>query len=301
MAARPKQLIAAVLAIVACAATLTVVAADQRELRQKADSASARIVSLVPALTEMLFAIGAGSQVIGVGNFDTFPPEVNRLPRVGALLDPDTERILSLRPTLVATYGSQTDLHKQFARAGIRTYVYRHGGITTIFQTMRELGDATGQRAQADRVVKDLQSRLDVVRAKVKGRPKPRVLLVIGRQPNTLREIYVSGGRGFLHEMLDVAGGRNVFADVARESLQPSHETLIARAPDIIVELRVEAMFQAADADDDEAAWSSLPSLPAVRNRRVHALVGQYLVVPGPRFAQATETLARTLHPEAFK
>jgi iron complex transport system substrate-binding protein len=259
-----------------------------------------RIVSLVPALTEMLFAIGAGQQVVGVGSFDTFPPEIQKLPRVGALLDPDTERILSLRPTLVLTYGSQTELHKQFERAGIKPYVYRHGGIETIFQTLRDLGDATGRRTQANDVVRGLQTRLDAVRARVRGRPKPRVLLVIGRQPKTLREIYVSAGRGFLHEVLEIAGGRNVFADVARESTQPSQETLIARAPDVIVELQVEAMFGSGDLAEARTVWSTLSSMPAVRNNKVHVLTGQYLVVPGPRIADATEALARTLHPEAF-
>lgn len=287
----PWSTIATVTAAVLVSACLSGPAAAQQR----------RIVSLVPALTEMLFAIGAGPQVVGVGSFDTFPAEVKTLPRVGALLDPDTERILALRPTLVATYGSQTELHTQLARAGINTYIYRHGGIATILQTMRELGDATGQRPKADRVVRDLQARLDAVRARVRARQRPRVLLVIGRQPQTLREIYVSGGTGFLNEMLDIAGGQNAFADVDRESVQPSHETLLARAPEIIVELQVEAMFQSGSAEADRAVWSALPSLPAVRNRRVHILSGQYLVVPGPRFAQATETLARTLHPEAFR
>jgi iron complex transport system substrate-binding protein len=300
MAARPQRLSAAVLALAAGAVALVPASAPQRDGRQ-VRATSARIVSLVPAITEMFFAIGAGPQVVGVGSFDTFPPDIKALPRVGALLDPDTERILSLRPTLVATYGSQAELQTQFTRAGIQTYVYRHGGIATIFQTMRDLGDATGRRPQADRVVRDLQVRLDDVRARVKGRTQPRVLLVIGRQPKTLREIYVSGGRGFLHEMLSAAGGRNVFADQARESLQPSHETLIARAPDVIVELQAEGMFQASDLAADKAVWSALSSLPAVRNRQVHVLTGQYLVVPGPRFVQATETLARTLHPEAYK
>src|SRR5262245_19923621 len=260
-----------------------------------------RIVSLVPALTEMLFAIGAGPQVVGVGSFDKFPPDVEKLPRVGALLDPDTELILSLRPTLALIYGSQTDLNKQFERAGIKAYVYRHGGIEPIFQTMRELGDATGHRPQADRVVSDLQKRIADVRARVMGRPKPRVLLVIDRQPKTLREIYVSGGVGFLHEMLSIAGGTNVFADVAKESAQPSQEVLITRAPDVIIELQAEGMIAPSDIAADKAVWSGLSSLPAVRYGRVHILTGQYLVVPGPRFAQAIETLARTLHPEAFR
>jgi len=288
MAARSQRFLTAFALVVACA---LLSAAPQQQ----------RIVSLVPALTEMLFAIGVGSSVIGVSNFDAFPPDVSRLPRVGALLDPDTERILSLRPTLVLIYGSQTDLQAQLRRAGIRTYVYRHGGIRTIYQSLQELGDATDHRPQADRVVRDLRARIDAVRTRVAGRPRPRVLLVIGRQPKTLREIYVSGGRGFLHEMLDIAGGQNVFADIARESAQPSQETLIARAPEVVIEVHAEGMFKTSTAEAERAVWSSLPSLPAVRNRRVHVLIGQYLVVPGPRFAEATETLARTLHPEAFK
>jgi iron complex transport system substrate-binding protein len=283
------------MARVAAAAVLVVCVAASAAAQQR------RIVSLVPALTEMLFAIGAGPQVVGVGSFDKFPPEVEKLPRVGALLDPDTERILSLRPTLALIYGSQTDLNKQFERAGIKAYVYRHGGIETIFQSMRELGDATGHRPQADRLVSDLQKRLAAVRERVKGRAKPRVLLVVDRQPKTLREIYVSGGVGFLHEMLEIAGGTNAFADVTRESAQPSIETLIVRAPEVIIELQAEGMIAPSDVAADRAVWSGLSSLPAVRNGRVYILTGQYLVVPGPRFAQATETLARTLHQDAFK
>src|SRR4051794_22989768 len=84
-----------------------------------------RIISLIPAVTEMLFAIGAGPQVIAVSSFDEYPPEVKNLQRVGALLDPDVERILSLRPDLVVLFGSQEDLSKQLARANVATFSYR--------------------------------------------------------------------------------------------------------------------------------------------------------------------------------
>jgi iron complex transport system substrate-binding protein len=301
MAAGTKRLIAAVVLLLAGGAGLVSPAsADLTQSAPQRPGGARRIVSLVPALTEMLFAIGAGSQVVGVGSFDAFPPEVRNLPRVGALLNPDVERILSLRPELVVIYGSQTDLQTQFARAGVKTYSYRHGGIDTILQSIRELGDATGHRPEADRVVSGLRDKLAAIRARMKGRAQPNVLLVIDRQPKTLREIYVSGGFGFLHEMLEIAGGRNIFGDVKRESVQPSHETLIAKAPEVIIELQAEGMIAPSDIAADKATWSTLSSLPAVRNGRVHILVGQYLVVPGPRFADAVETLARTLHPEAF-
>jgi iron complex transport system substrate-binding protein len=257
-----------------------------------------RIVSLVPALTEMLFAIGAGPQVVGVSSYDAFPPEVKALPRVGALLDPDTERILALRPDLVITYGSQSNAEAQFARAGIRTYSYRHGGIATILESLRELAALTGRRADGDRIAKDLQARFDAVRARVRGRPRPTTVLVFEHDSGTLRSMFVSGGIGFLHDMLEIAGADNVFADVKRESVQPSMETLISRAPDVIVEIRANPP---ANIDAERRAWLTLTTVPAVKNGRVHFLAGEYLVVPGPRVAQGVEAFARALHPEAFR
>jgi iron complex transport system substrate-binding protein len=265
---------------------------------QRPPAPATRIVSLVPALTEVLFAIGAGPQVVGVSSYDEVPPEVKKLPKVGALLDPDTERILSLRPGLVVVYGSQSELAAQLPRAGIRTYSYRHGGIATTLDSIRELGTETGHSAEATALVSSLRRRLDAVRDKVKGRTRPRTLLVFERQPGTLRQVYASGGFGFLHEMLEIAGATNVFADVQRESVQPSVETLLARAPDVILEVRATGL---AGGGGDLQAWSVLSSTPAVRNRRVLLLSGDYLVVPGPRMAAATETYARALHPDAFR
>ena len=267
-----------------------------------AQASSARIISLVPALTEMLFAIGAGSQVVGVGSYDDFPAEVQSRPRVGALLDPDMERILSLRPDLALVYGSQSDLQAQLTRAGIRTYNYRHAGLAGVFRTLDELGSLVGRTSEAARVARGLQAQIDAVAERVKGRPKPRTLLVFERDPASLRGVFVSGGRGFLHDILAAAGGTNVFADVDRESVQPSLETLLARAPEVIVEVRAEGLLGPGETPGGQVGvWAPLGSVPAVRNRRVHQLAGQYLVVPGPRLGLATEALARVLHPEAFR
>ena len=245
-----------------------------------------RIVSLVPALTEMLFAIGAGPQVVGVSSYDDFPAEVKSLPRVGALLDPDMERILTLRPDLVVIYGSQTDVQRQLEQTKIRIYGYRHAGLAGVFSTLRDLGATVGKTAEADRLARDRQV--------------PRTLLVFERDPGSLRGLFVSGGVGFLHDMLGIAGGTNVFADVKKESVQPSVETILARAPEMILDVRPTGV-SAADVPKERQAWNSLSSVPAVRNGRVQILTGEYLVVPGPRVAEATEAMARALHPEAFK
>ncbi len=280
----------AVAAIVLALASIVVAQAPAR-----------RIVSIVPAVTEMLFAIGAGPQVVAVSSYDDFPPAVKSLPRVGALLDPDVERILALRPDLVVSYGSQTDLQGQLERAGIAVFSYRHAGLAGMFETLETLGTRTGRRGETERLTRDLRAHLDSVRARVKGRQRPRTLLVFERDPMTLRGLYVSGGRGFLHEMLEIAGGENVFADVQREAVQPSHETLLARAPEVIIEVRGTAMLSGPGAAGERTVWTALGSIPAVRADRIHLLQGDHMVVPGPRVAQGTEALARALHPEAFK
>jgi iron complex transport system substrate-binding protein len=179
---------------------------------------------------------------------------------------------------------------------------YRHAGLEGIFETLGRLGPAVGRKAEAERLTRDLQAQLDRVRAAVRGRARPRTLLIFERDPATLRGIYVSGGRGFLHEMLGIAGGENVFGDIDREAVQPSVEMLLARAPDVIIEVRATGMLTPAESSGDERQiFAPLASIPAVRNRRIYFLNGDYLLVPGPRVAQATETFARTLHPEAFR
>ena len=260
-----------------------------------------RVVSLVPNVTEMLFAVGAGSQVVGVSSYDDFPPETKALPRVGALLDPDTERIFSLRPDLVVVYGSQTELEGQFARAGIRVYAYRHAGVDNVLQTIRDVARLTGHDAEGDRVVRDVRSQLDTIRMHVRGRPRPRAMLVLGRDAGALRGVYTTGGVGFLHELLGIAGGDDVFGDIRRESVQPSNETMIVRAPQVIIEVHSGDPPSADALRRERAVWNVFASVPAVRNNRVHLLYGGYLMAAGPRLGRAAETFARLLHPEAFK
>ena len=260
-----------------------------------------RVVSLVPNVTEMLFAVGAGSQVVGVSSYDDFPPETKALPRVGALLDPDTERIFALRPDLVVVYGSQTELEGQFTRAGIRVYPYRHGGIASILQAIGDIARLTGHPVDGDLVVGELRSQLDAVRMRVRGQRRPRTMLVIGRDAGALRGVYVSGGIGFLHELLDVAGGDDVFGDIQREAAQPSNETTIVRAPEVIIELHPGEQPPADALQNERASWNLLASVPAVRTGRVHLLYGGYLLAAGPRIGRAAETLARVLHPDSFK
>jgi iron complex transport system substrate-binding protein len=256
-----------------------------------------RIISLVPNVTEILFAIGAGPQVVAVSTYDIEPPEVRALPTVGALVDPDTERIIALRPDLVITYGSQVDLHTQLKRVSIPFFDYRHGGLDHIMVTMRALGQRTGHVDQAEKVARALETAIDGVRQRVAGKPRPKTLLVFGREPGSLRNIYASAGKGFLHDMLTIAGGEDVLNDIEKESAQVSTEMILARRPDVIIELNAASRLNDADLKAVLDPWQTLSSVPAVRNKRVIVLNGPGLTVPGPRVINGIEMMAKALHP----
>ena len=264
------------------------------------DAAPRRIVCFIPAVTQMLFAIGAGPQVVAVGAYDHDPPAVNALPRVGGLLDPDTERILAMRPDLVIVYDGQSALEERLARAGVPMFKYRHGDLANVTATMRTLGRAVGRAAEADALASGLERRLAAIAARVAGRPRPLTLLVLGREPNSLQNIYASGGYGFLHDMLVIAGARDMLDDVKRESVQVSTEMVLARRPDAIVELQY-GDGASLSTGDDLSPWRALSSVPAVKAGRLYRLVGDEFVEAGPRLGDATEKLSRLLQPEAWR
>ena len=259
-----------------------------------------RIISLIPAVTEILFAIGAGPQVVAVGSFDRYPPEILKLPRVGALIDPDLERILSLRPDMVAVYGSQVDLRAQLDRAKVPVYIYSHAGLADVTSTIRELGGRTGHAREADDLAGRIEAKLAGIRRRIAGRARPRTLIVFGRENGALRGVYASGGVGFVHDMVEAAGGANVFSDVRRQSVQATTEQILAQRPDVVLELRAGSLTPA-ELKGETAVWNVVSAIPAVRSGRVILIADERTVVPGPRVAEGTEVIARALHPDAFR
>ena len=278
---------------------MLILAAACVALGAAADAVPRRVVSIIPAATEMIFAMGAGDRLIAVGSYDTFPPEATKLPRVGALLDPDTERILSMRPDLVIVYATQTELKRSLDRASIPYYAYEHRAMPDIMATVRSIGARLGSVAEANALAASMEQALAGVRAAVAGQRRPRTLLVFERDRSSLQNIYASGGYGFLADLLETAGGDNVFHDLKQQSVQASTEMILARRPEVIIELRYGQSAKNSDPARDLRPWDVLGSVPAVRARRIHVLTGDQYVVPGPRIVDAARELARALHPDA--
>lgn len=296
MAALPKVLTRVVL----LAAQVLVSASGTLAQSLPAPDPPRRIVSLIPATTEMLFAMGAGDRVVGVSSYDHFPSAVEQLPKVGGLLDPSVETLLALKPDLVIVYDTQAELKRQLERAGIPMFRYAHRGLADITGTLRALGERVGATAAAEAAARDIERQLAAVAARVAGRPKPKTLLVFEREQGGLRQIIASAGYGFLHDLLEIAGGADVLGDLKRQSAMMSTEVILARAPEVVLELHYGDSSKRAQLDEERRVWNALPSLPAIRNNRVYLLTGDEFVVPGPRIVLAAQRFARALHPAAF-
>ena len=290
-----KRLLVGAALLVAC----LVVAATARVQAQA--PGTRRIVSLVPATTEMLFEMGAGNRVVGVGTYDHFPSSVETLPKLGGLLDPNIEQLLALKPDLVIVYDTQSELRQRLDRARIPQWGYSIRTLGDVTQTMRALGTRIGMGTEANAAADRVDARLQALRTRIAGRTRPKTLLLFGREPGTLRGINASGGYGFLHDLVELAGGTDVLADVKQAAVPMSSEMVLARAPEVIVELHYGEPIAPGRIDVERRVWRALPSVPAVRTNRIHLLTGNEFVVPGPRVTLAAEQLARALHPDAFR
>ena len=173
-----------------------------------------------------------------------------------------------------------------------------HAGLADVTQTIRAVGDADRRVEQAERLPRHRGALDGAPRKRSRQGPRPRTLVVFGRENFALRGIYASGGVGFIHDMLTIAGGDNVFADVKREAVQATTELILARRPDVILELRADPMTPD---EEDEASGhvEPLSAVPAVAPRRVHIITDPRTVIPGPRVADGVELIAERLHPAA--
>lgn len=251
-----------------------------------------RIISVVPSVTETLFALGLADRVIGVSSFDHFPPEVETKQRVGGLIDPDIEKIIAMHPDLVITYGTQDGLRQHLQAVGIPMFPYVHGNVEQTLQFMLDLGKVAGAEAASQNMVRELRKTFDDVRAHAPA-GAPKVLVVYSREAGALGSFYTAGRRAFQHDLIEMAGGRNIFGDVDQETIQPALEDVISRKPDIIIETLTPPVDPAAVAQRKKD-WEKL----GLAKGRVYIEGESYFLVPGPRLGLAARRLSEIIRGE---
>ena len=264
-----------------------------------------RIVSTSPSITETLFALGLGDRVVGVSTFCRYQDAVRALPKVGTFLKPQAEVIARLRPDLVIVHGGPHDVARQLSTLAIRTISVDRGTLPSVYSAIRAIASAADVTDRGERLIAELQQRLDRVRSAVAARPRRKVLVIVGRRPGTLGDLVVVGRESYLHDLVGIAGGTNVLGGGGLpEYPTVSMETVIRLAPDVIVD--------AGDMGDTvdkrrrrETAtlglWNGQTMVAAVARRGVHVAMSDAFVVPGPRVVDVAETLATWIQGVTFK
>ena len=261
-----------------------------------------RIVSPAPSATELLYALGLGDRVVGVTTFCHYPPEAARKPKIGDYLHPSLEAIAGLRPDLVVSEASGVRHAERLSALDLNVLEIDDATLAGIYDSIRRIGQAAGVAARADAVCAGMRAQFDAIRAAVAHLPRRRVLFLVGRTPGRIEDLVAAGRASHLDELLEIAGGENVFRDSIAAYAKIPLEELLARNPEVIVDMG--EMSETVGVTEEQkravvALWGRYPSLAAVRQHRVYAVASDIFVVPGPRVVDAARALARMLHPEA--
>jgi len=254
-----------------------------------------RIVSTAPSITETLFAMGLGPRVVGVTIYCKFPAEAAKLPKIGNLLTPDLEAIMALKPDLVVVHKTTTHLVEALTRLHIQIVEVQSQNLDAIYAGAREIGKATSAGDGAERMIRDMQSKLRGLKKLTAGLPKPSVVFIVGHTPGKLEGMVAGSGTSYFSDLLDYSGGSNIFHDVTAPYPRISLEEILSLNPDAIMELSGDARPKQ---EEVLALWHSKGMLKAVKTGRVFALESSPFLVPGPRAAEAVGILLRLLHPE---
>jgi len=254
---------------------------------QSAPSGDVRIVSLTPSATEIVAALGATPQLVGVDDFSPYPPEVKALPKVGSFLAPSLETIVRLRPSFVIV----DDIHGRTAGAlhdaKIETVECCGHALPDIKQGLRVVGARMGKPEAAERAIAEIDKSLDDAAARRPAK-RPRVLLIIDRESGGVGNLVAGGPGSWLDELLAVCGGENILAASGVKYPKVSMEEVLRGKPDVIIDVSYAAETSGM------AAWDAV-DVPAVKTKRVRGLTEQFLRAPSPRVKQALATLEQAL------
>jgi iron complex transport system substrate-binding protein len=276
---------------------LTLLLASSLSSRAIAADIPRRIVSLSPDLTEMLYGVGAFDRVVGVSNYETYPPEAAKLPRLGQLHNPNFEKLTALRPDLVVINNAQAPfLEDTLKELGLRVLKTSNRSVQEVCAAMIAIGRATGNESEATRLAAATREGLDRAARKTAPLPKPRVVLIVNRTPGTLRDLSTATEGSFLAELVEIAGGRIVVPPAKSGYARLAKEDLLAIDPDIILDF-VHGP-KSGLAGDPLEAWREMPELKAVRGHRIHGVYQDFVPHASQRIVQTAELFAKMIHPE---
>jgi len=258
-----------------------------------------RIVSLAPSNTEILFAVGAGSQVVGVTKYCNYPAEAQSREQIGGFSAKtiSVEKIVALKPdVVVAGDESQQPVIDALVQLNIPVIALKAGTFADVYRNIALVGQVTGHDEQARAVVAGMRQRVDAVAAKVAGIPqveRPTVFWEVFDEP-----LMTAGPSTFIGQMIDLAGGVNVFADITEEYPKISAEEVVRRNPAVIMGPDSHGDKLTPELIAQRPGWEGIAAAQA---GRIVLIDGDIASRPGPRLPEALEAIAAGLHPDTFK
>lgn len=251
-----------------------------------------RIISLAPSITEIIYFLGLGERLVGVTRFSYFPKEAQKKPKVGAYTDINVEKVITLNPDLVIATadGNKRGDVEMLEEARIPVYVVNPRKVNQVLDTIERLGELCGVADRAKRLVSCLRKRVTSAIKAVRNKGKPLVLLVINVKP-----LMSVNGSTIHHDIIQLAGGRNMTGDQPITYPKLSMEEVISKGPDVII---ISSMERRAEFEKARKEWFKWTTLPAVRNGSVYLIDSDLIDRAAPRIVSGLEEMARLIHPE---
>ncbi|WP_461834722.1 ABC transporter substrate-binding protein [Desulfothermus sp.] len=240
-----------------------------------------RIVSTAPSTTEILFALGLGDEVVGVTNFCNYPKQARHKTRIGGNFNFNLETIALIKPTCIIFLKGNSKLKTFCQKMNIRYIEVTYNSLSDIYNSIYTIGKTFGIENKANFLIRNIKMGLNKVVSKVDKKCKLRVLIVVYREINRLKDVWAATDKSFLGEILKLCGAKNILEDIDKPYERISLEEIVARNPDVIIEASSRNL--GIDSNKSLILWSKLDKINAVRYKRIYVLSKPYITIPGPR------------------
>ena len=222
-----------------------------------------RIISVAPSVTEILFSLGLGEKIVGVSSYCNYPPEARSKEKVGGYITPSLEKIVALHPDLViqTADGDLKTFVDRLSGLGIPVYIANPRSVAEVLESILKIGEVTSSLPNAQRLAASMREKMQAVQQKVQGRSQPRVLHAMSVDP-----LISSGKETFVHDLIVLAGGKNVAEDARGKHPQLSMEEVMARDPEVIL---LSAMLSSDSLLEQKKWWRRWRDISAVRSGRI--------------------------------
>ena len=288
-------IVLSVVLLSACSETVSTTTSDDLGRPITLKKTPQRIVSVAPANTEILFALGIGNKVVGVDDFSDYPAQAKDIAKVGGF-KPSLEKIVALNPDLVLGIGETLpDYAAALDSRGIPVVILQPADLDGILKDIELVGALTGARKEARELTAKMRQEVNAVTSKTQDAPKVRVFYEVDAS-DAVRP-WTAGPGSFVQAFIEMAGGSNIAAGAAGPWVQISSEEIVKADPQVIL-LGDAAFGVSVESVKGRAGWAGLT---AVKTGTIHPVNPDLTTRPGPRIVQGLQEMARAIHPERFR